>query len=375
MFGKFVNNYYYGKSGKGDYSPENLPRTRWQLFCEMLQTRLSALCRLNLIYMLAWLPTIIVLGMFYFNTMSVLSYPDQVDAALLEINTGVLQEDGSVIVTRDNETTETYTVEVIAQLHELDAIPAEQLAADTLESIEGNLLYTLLLLIPCIAITGPWTAGVSYVTRNWARDEHAFLWSDMRDAMKENWKPALLLSAISSVIPIVVYLCWVFYGEMPADSAMMEILLTMGQMIPVMVGVIWFLAITYAYPMLVTYRMSVWTVLRNSFILAIGRLPQSVGVRLLMCVPVVIGALAALFFAPVWGPLGLCLYYILIGFTLGRFVIASYTNAQFDKYINSRIEGAKVNQGLAEPDEDDLDEDDDADRELKPWENGYTSQD
>ena len=63
MFGKFMNNYYYGKSGKGDYTPEDLPKNRWQLFFEMLRVRLSALCRMNLVYMLPWLPTMLVIGM------------------------------------------------------------------------------------------------------------------------------------------------------------------------------------------------------------------------------------------------------------------------------------------------------------------------
>ena len=69
-------------------------------------------------------------------------------------------------------------------------------------------------------------------------------------------------------------------------------------------------------------------------------------------------------------------YYILIGFTLSRFVTASYTNAQFDKFINNRIEGAQVNRGLAEEDDEDYeDEEEEEERELKPWENGYASQD
>ena len=49
MFGKFMNNYYYGKAGKGDYRKEDLPRTRWQLFWEMLRVRFSGLVQLNLI--------------------------------------------------------------------------------------------------------------------------------------------------------------------------------------------------------------------------------------------------------------------------------------------------------------------------------------
>ena len=374
MFGKFMNNYYYGKSGKGDYNPEDLPRTRMQLFGEMLRTRLSGLMRLNLIYILPWLPTLIVLGMFYMNSTTVLNYPYQVDAMLLEINAGELQPDGSVIVTNADETTTTYTAEDIANLQELDAIPEEEVALSTASELQRYLLWTLLALVPCIFITGPWTAGVAYVTRNWARDEHAFLWSDMKDAMKENWKESLVLSAITAVIPIVVYLCWIFYGETPADSAFMEILLTMGQMIPVMVGVVWYLAITYAYPMLVTYKMSVWTVIRNCLILAVGRLPLSVGVRLLHCIPVALGVIGALFINSLWAPMILLLYYLLFGYAFSRFITASYTNAQFDKFINSRIEGAKVNQGLAEEDEDDEDEEEEA-RPLMPWENGYASQD
>jgi hypothetical protein len=76
-----------------------------------------------------------------------------------------------------------------------------------------------------------------------------------------------------------------------------------------------------------------------------------------------------------WAILALAAWYLLIGFSLSRFVTASYTNGQFDKFINPRIEGAQVNRGLSE--EEDWDEEDETEeeREIKPWENGYTSQD
>ena len=61
MFGKLMNNFYYGKSGKGDYRKEDLPKNRWELFWEMLRIRFSALMRLNLMYMVVWLPAMIVL--------------------------------------------------------------------------------------------------------------------------------------------------------------------------------------------------------------------------------------------------------------------------------------------------------------------------
>ena len=49
-------------------------------------------------------------------------------------------------------------------------------------------------------------------------------------------------------------------------------------------------------------------------------------------------------------------YYVLVGYALSRFVSASYTNAVFDRFINPRIEGAKVNQGLHIPEEDEDEE-------------------
>ena len=60
MFGRMMNNYYYGKSGKGDFRKEDLPTTRSQLFKVTLKTRLGSLCRLNLLYALFWLPTMLL---------------------------------------------------------------------------------------------------------------------------------------------------------------------------------------------------------------------------------------------------------------------------------------------------------------------------
>ena len=77
---------------------------------------------------------------------------------------------------------------------------------------------------------------------------------------------------------------------------------------------------------------------------------------------VVIGVVLMLFVSPMYCMLGLFAYYLLIGFSLSRFVTASYTNAVFDKYINAKIEGAVVNRGLYVPDDDDDDDEENDDR-------------
>lgn len=330
-----MNSYYYGKSGKGDYTPDDLPKNRWQLFLEMLRTRMSGLCRMNLMYFVAWLPAMIAISLWAGGAITALSNSFPVD------------ETGNVI--------------------EEAAVNGWQSFSQSMNDVN---FMILLVLIPCIAITGPFTAGLSYVTRNWARDEHAFPWSDYKDAIKANWKQALLVSTITGCVPFLVYICWRFYGDMAAENAVWVI----PQMLILMLGILWALAVTYMYPMMVTYQMNFRTIIRNSFILAIGRLPGSIGIRLLHCVPVVLFSVVFVLTEMVWVPLLLFAYYLVFGFAFSRFITASFTNAVFDKYINSRIEGAQVNRGLSQEEDDDDEDDDEAEeeRELKPWENGYT---
>lgn len=335
MFGRMMNNYYYGKSGKGDFRKEDLPANRWQLFWDVLRTRLSALCRLNLMYMLVWLPAMIVIMITFMSGISNLN-------TIMAAQDGTLKQMVTESAGTENELT--YTDEQIAQLA----------AVNPAEYMKSTLYSMLLLLIPCIAITGPFTAGVSYVIRNWARDEHAFIWSDFKDALKENWKQGLAVSVFTAVLPILVYTGWEFYGQMAVRQSVMFV----PQMLVLMIAVIWALCVTYVYPMMVTYQLKLKDLLRNCILMGVARLPMSIGIRLLHCVPLLIGFALSYFWSPVYGILILGAYYFLIGFTLSRFVTASYTNAVFDRFLNSRIEGAKVNQGLREiSDEDEEDED------------------
>ena len=305
MFGKMMNSYYYGKSGKGDYRKEDLPKNRWQLFWEMLRIRFAGLMRLNLMYVLPFLPVILV--------------------TLLSVFT------------------------LYANL-----VQAEETGAQVTDMAQGILFMWLLLLIPCITITGPFSAGVSYVTRNWARDEHAFVWSDFKEAAKQNWKQALLVSFITSLMPMILYVCWMFYGQMAAKTPFFVI----PQVLAIMLVVVWFLAVIYMYPLMVTYKLRFRDLIRNALLLSIGRLPQSLGLRLLSFVPIAIAFAVVAFFGQLsWAVLGILVYYVVIGYSLSRFIYASYANAVFDKFINARIEGAQVNRGLSQEEDDEEGED------------------
>jgi len=318
MFSKMMNNYYYGKSGKGDYRKEDLPTNRWQLFCEMLRIRLSGLTRLNLMYAVAWLPAMMVI---LINAL------------------GWYSNLGSIMESANGD------------------IAAIQAAMGPLNS--SVVLNCAVWLIPCLLITGPFTAGVAYVTRNWARDEHAFVWSDFKDAIKENWKQALGVSAITSVAPALVIICWNFYGGMA--EKMNSPLLMVPQIFVATMGLVWSLMLIYLYPLMISYRLTFRQLIRNALFLALGRLPYSILFRLTSLVPLGIALLVAVFVGQMqWVVFGVLVYYLLFGFAFSRFVFASYTNGVFDKFINSRIEGAQVNRGLSDAaDEDDEDEEED----------------
>lgn len=328
MFGKMMNRYFYGKSGQGDYNPDNLPQTRMQLFWEMLRIRFSALMRLNLLYVIVWLPAIFVIArglMMWYSSL----------VGITELQS--LLDEGAM------------TAEAFADNYALWQ-----------SGVRSVVLQSLLFLVPCIAITGPCTAGLCYITRNWARDEHAFIWSDYKDAVKENWKPALLTSAITGIMPLLIYVCATFYGDMIAQNK----LFIVPQILSITLGLVWLLMQLYTYPQIVTYTLSYRDVLKNSLLMAIGRLPMTVGLKLLSVLPALIcGAVGILTPYFQYTMLAYGLYYIVIGFSLSRFVGASYTNAVFDRLINAKIEGAQVNRGLYHEEDD---EDDSVDHNQNP---------
>lgn len=441
MFGKMMNSYYYGKSGKGDYRKEDLPKNRWQLFWEMLRTRLAALCRLNLIAIAAWLPLIILIGHCATTLLNVavitsnyesfletgvkenltdaelvavasttvdvsplvieeyLDYQETGDrGALTDAQIAVIEGQG-VAFTR--ELADAYELsrqsnalvglteqqaQAVADIHralnqdvltsymhyretndagaltdaQIEAV--EQSAHDT-SALYDNLFTSLINMfclwcIPCILITGPIKAGLAYVTRNWARDEHAFVWSDFKDAVKANWKQGLGVGFITAVMPIIMWEAYRFYGQQASRSMVFIV----PQMLVIMVGAVWALACLFLYPLMVTYEMKFSQLIKNGVLLAIARLPQTVGLRLLLLIPALLGVAAFWLFGGSLIPLLLLGgYYILIGFALSRFIGASFTNGVFDRFINAKMEGVKVNRGLAGPQEEDDEDDEESD--------------
>lgn len=289
-----MNKFYYGNAGKADYTPDQLPANRVSLFMETLRMRFGNLFGVNLACVIAALPALI---------WSYVNY---------ELLIGLVE-----------------------------AAAADATAAATLNSsiLTYGITY-FVVLIPCLMISSLFSPGIAYILRNWARDQHTFTFSDYWDAVKVDWKGGLLLGFLNGVSLLVTFVAFMVYGNMSQGNMMGYFF----QTIIVILCCIWWMANMLMMPMMVTYDMSFMTVIKNSLIMVLGRLPLSVLIwGLSIGIPVVVGL-----FVP-YGMAVVLIAYLLIGIAFTHFLHISYANSCFDIYLNPRIEGAQVNMGLRDP--------------------------
>ena len=288
------NNYFYGRPGQRDYTQADLPRNRKQLFHEVLRARRGSLIGLNLLYLLCWIPAILW---------------------------------------------------SFLNLVQLNLIAAEGVG----EALNSLLFTYLLLLWPMIALTGPFDMGISYVLRNWARDEHSFPFLDFKSALRANWKQGLLFGAINGLVPLAAFLCAYFYLQMAALSPLFYLPLC----ITLAAALLWALIAPLLPTMIVTYRQGFGGLMRNALLMTVATLPKAIGVRLLtLSLPILLFVCALV--APValrWVGLAALILYVLILPALNKLIWASYANALCEKYLNPKIAGARTNIGL-HPQED-----------------------
>ena len=283
----FFGNYFYGKSGKKDFTQADLPTNRLQLFRDVLRVRRGSLVGMNLLYLLFWLPA---LFWTFMNLLQLFSPP-----------------------------------------------------ADAGDGYPGSLLLTYLAgMLPLIALTGPFNLGVSYVLRTWARDEHSFALADFAAAVKSNWKQGLILGAVNGALPLLIYICCRFYLGMAEASLAFYLPLA----IVLIAALIWILSAPILPMMMVTYDLGFFAQAKNAVLMTLAEFPWAVLIRLTtLIVPML---LVALYFTPIFGlAMGAsALLYALFLPAFHKFTDASFANYLCEKYLNPRIEGAHTGIGL-----------------------------
>lgn len=284
----FFGNYFYGKSGRKDFTDADLPANRMQLFRDVLLVRRSGMVGLNLLYLLFWLPAVFWT---FINLLPVFVPPADKDITLHTI-----------------------------------------------------LFSYLTLLCPLVAITGPFNVGVSFVLRNWARDEHSFVLADFGAALKANWKQGLLLGAVNGIIPLLLYISFRVYGNMADASLVYYIPLA----IALAAAALWYLSAPSLPMMIATYDQNFPCQVRNALLMTLAELPRAILMRIAALI-LPIGLTVIYAFAPSAAGIAggiVLIAYVLFMLSFNKLMDASFANYLCEKYLNPRIEGAATNIGV-----------------------------
>lgn len=155
---------------------------------------------------------------------------------------------------------------------------AEQLMEQKRVEVEANLQVTLRSMF-ALMIFGLWgcapmAAGYAYITRCYAREQHAWVWSDFKDKVKENFRQ----SVVALVIDIVVLLLSVnaaFFYYMSYLSTSQTMWLVACSAICI-IFLIYTMMHFYLYQLMVTFRCTLKQLYRNALLLAVAKLPVNI---------------------------------------------------------------------------------------------------
>lgn len=181
-----------------------------------------------------------------------------------------------------------------------------------------------------LMLTGPFTAGLTYVVRNYSRQEHAFLLSDFFEHSKKNIKQGLMMSVIQVLAFYLFVTAFFFYRQF---------FITHGWNIGLLLGITLMFSIMlltmsfYVYPIMVTFDMKLRHIIRNSWIFAMSKLPQNLIILL------IIGAVHGLllwYIPVVWA-----LLMVLILISWSSYTMNYYVWHIMDKYMMSQLQDTK----------------------------------
>jgi uncharacterized membrane protein YesL len=170
---------------------------------------------------------------------------------------------------------------------------------------------TLLLCIPVVTV-GPAQAGFTYLLRNYAREEHAFVWWDFKDNALKNMKQSLAICVIDFIATIVMGITINFYSSYMGNG----IISAIASGLVILAFIIFLMMHIYIYPMLVTFKLTVKQLYKNAFVFAVIKFLPNLGI-LLLCAVLLFSSIG---FYPVIG----IILYIFITVSLIGFITNFY---------------------------------------------------
>ncbi len=280
----FFNNYSKAGPGVSKDAPE---KNRFFLFFELFFRKFFKLLKLNLMYFVSLIP--LILGIYLW----------------VDINPEILKD-----------------------ITNINKMPLFIFSGD---------IIGLICIIISVFITGPSTAGFTYVIRNFQRQEHAWVFNDYIEHFKKNYKQGVAMSALDIVGFFMLYVALVFYLYTPPEA--------LAGISPFLAAFIVLVIITfifmhyYIYTMMVTFDLKLKEILKNALIFAYAKLPLNIFITLI---------LGALILLGIWFTGIGILAYILIGLSLYGYIITYTVYPSIDKAMIKPVEGENKDEFVSD---------------------------
>lgn len=276
----FFGLFDYTREGPG-VPKDAPPKSRFRIFFEVLGRKFWNIVKINLLFGLFNIPALVFLGLF----------------------AGYLQG--------------------LYSQH-LDALPEN--SGDILLFIIIPLM-SILVCLPIITV-GPAQAGMTYVLRNYSREEHAFIWGDFKEHALKNLKQSIIVSIINTVFTVIVFVAFYIYQQMSINI----MLKTAATSFIVISFLIFMMMSMYIYPMMVTFDLTIRQLYKNAFLFAIMKFFPN-----LLIVIVVFALLVLSFYNPIIG----YIMFILITMGLTSYITNFYVYSKIEKYMIRPVEEAE----------------------------------
>lgn len=222
---------------------------------------------------------------------------------------------------------------------------ATDVSALTSDVLLKFILLTLVMCVPMVTV-GPAQAGFTYIMRNYAREEHAFLWSDFKDTALQNMKQSFIISTINFFVTFLML--WSIRAYLILGAG--NLLMTAGTAIMVVIFAIFAIMNLYIYPILITFKLSTMQIYKNALIFAVIKFLPNVGILLLDAFIILLTFGMIISFSQIIG----IILFMLLTISLIGLLNNFYVYPKLKKYMISRLE-----------DEEEDDDDDDDEEELE----------
>ena len=297
-----------GKEKSEDYARSTLPTNRWQLFWDIFKGNFGKIVKVNLLILLFFVPLFAVV-IFY---------------AMLMDSNGIIYPFGANLGIG------------------YPSAPMQQGMAELLALQNSFILYAGLLITGFIAAIG--LAGGMYVVRNMVWTEGIFVTNDFWRGIKLNYKNALETTLLFTIVLMIAGTALQFadvsivMGNLTGfELAMMRISQVTSYVFLAIAAMVclWSLALG------VNYKLTFFGMIRNSFLLMLATLPQTIFFGVVAFLPFVCFIIGGMTFAMI----GFILV-VMFGISYPLLVWLDFAQWVFDKYVNPKIKGAKVGRGI-----------------------------